>query len=172
VGVAAARDGYAAHVPSEPSIEIRVESPDGPEAVRLLEALEREKEERYPEGYDPGRTPDDVPEELTPPEGAFLVAYLDGAPAGCGGVRRMGEEVGELKHLYVATEARGSGLGRRLLEAMEDAARRSGYRTVRLETHPALGEALHLYEEAGYRDTARYDDNPYARRYLEKDLVP
>jgi GNAT superfamily N-acetyltransferase len=153
-----------------PDITIRVEPPDSPSAARLLEALAAEKAERYPEGYDEDRAPDEPLEELVPPEGAFLVAFLDGAPAGCGGVRRMGPEVGELKHLYVAPDARGHGLGRRLLEEMEAAAARIGYRTVRLETNPELGEALHMYEEAGYRETAPYDDNPYASRYLEKDL--
>jgi pimeloyl-ACP methyl ester carboxylesterase/GNAT superfamily N-acetyltransferase len=170
--------GYRQAVPSVPTsvprsvptLEIRVETPDAPEPARLLEALEREKAERYPEGHEPDSAPDASPDELSPPEGAFLVAYIDGRAAGCGGVRRMGREVGELKHLYVAPEARGSGLGRRLLGEMEEAARRIGYRTVRVETNPALGEAIRLYEAAGYRTTEPYDDNPYAKRYLEKDL--
>jgi GNAT superfamily N-acetyltransferase len=159
-------------VPSEPDIEIRVEPADAPEAIRLLHALEREKEERYPEGYDPARAKESPPGELAPPDGAFLVGYVDRRAAGCGGVRRMSTGVGELKHLYVAPEARSHGLGHRLLSAMEDAARRIGYRCVRLETNPALDEALSLYEDAGYRHTEPYDDNPYAGHYLEKDLAP
>lgn len=111
-----------------------------------------------------------APEELEPPDGAFLIAYHRGCPVGCGGVRRLGDNVAELKRLYVDPDARGLGLGQLMMEAMEDAARRIGYTTVRLDTNRALEEAQHLFAALGYRSIPAYNDNPNAEAWYEKDL--
>ncbi len=151
------------------TIEIRVESPDGPDARRLLGALEDEKRHRE-DDWDPGVAVRVASEELMPPQGAFLVAYHRGRAVGCGGVRRLGPGLGELKRLYVDPAARGMRLGERLMEAMEDAARASGFRTVRLDTDPALREAQALFARRGYRPIPPYNDNPNVSAWFEKDL--
>ena len=150
-------------------IVISVEPPDAPESRRLLERFEAEKRERE-DDFDEAGAIRLAPEELMPPTGAFLVARYRGRAVGCGGVRRLGPDLGELRRLYVAPEARSLGVGRWLFEAMEEAARRIGYRTVRLDTHPALTEARQMFEELGYREIPAYNDNPNAGAWYEMEL--
>ncbi|MDX6645066.1 MAG: hypothetical protein QOK40_793 [Miltoncostaeaceae bacterium] len=152
-------------------IVIAVEPPDEPDSRRLLDRFEEEKRERE-DAYDEDNAIRLAPQELMPPDGAFLVARREGRPVGCGGVRRLGPDLGELRRLYVAPEARSLGLGKMLFEAMEEAARRIGYRTVRLDTNPALREAREMFEQLGYREIPAYNDNPNAGAWYEKDLEP
>src|SRR3954471_20136066 len=104
---------------------------DDPEAAALLAAYAAELEAR---GVDreAGRT-DTIASEYRSPDGAFLVMREDGRPVACGGVRRLGDGVGELKRMYVVPGARGRGLGRRMLTALEHEAGQLGYVTLRLD---------------------------------------
>ena len=108
-----------------------------------------------------------------PPDGVFLVARAeDGAPLGCGGVARFDETRGELKRMYVVPEARGRGIGRELLVALEAEARALGYRGLVLETGTAQEAAIGLYASFGYAPIPCY--GPYAgqavSRCFEKTL--
>ena len=150
-------------------IEIRIEPPEGEDARRLLGELEHEKVDRS-DDWDLGAAVRVSSEEVMPPYGAFVMAYHGGRAVGCGGVRRLGPDVAELKRLYVDPEARGIGLGDRLMQAMEDAARASGYRTVRLDTDTRLSEAQALFRKRGYRTIPAYNANPNASAWWEKDL--
>jgi GNAT superfamily N-acetyltransferase len=88
------------------------------------------------------------------PHGVFLVVRdEDGRALACGGITRFDADRAELKRMYVVPEARGQGLGRRLLGALEDEARRRGYRGVVLETGVVHEAALALYRGAGYAPT-------------------
>lgn len=89
------------------------------------------------------------PAEFAPPAGAFLVAYLDGAPVGCGGWRSHGE-VAELKRMYTAPSARGRGVGRAVLAAVERSARDFGRKRMILECGDRQPEAIAMYEAYGY----------------------
>lgn len=73
--------------------------------------------------------------------------------------------------MWVAPQARGAGLARRLLEALEAQAADFGMRRVRLDTNRSLGEAQALYRKAGYRQIERYNDNLYADFFFEKELA-
>ena len=108
-----------------------------------------------------------------PPSGAFLVVRSAGGGAvGCGAVRGIGAGTGEIKRMWLAPEVRGRGVGRRLLAALEDEARRLGYRALRLDTRRELVEAVSLYRSAGYREVADYNANPDADAWFEKSLSP
>ena len=72
--------------------------------------------------------------------------------------------------MYVVPDARGRGLARRLLAAIEDAARELGYERVRLDTGASQPHARALYESAGYHEVPDYNDNPYAAYHAEKLL--
>ena len=72
--------------------------------------------------------------------------------------------------MWIAPDARGLGLGRRLLEELENEAKRHGFHVVRLDTNATLDEALALYRSSGYREIARFNDNPYAQHWFEKTL--
>ena len=107
---------------------------------------------------------------LVPPHGAFIVAVGDGEPVACGGVKSIGEDVAEIKRMWVDNDWRGAGLGSRLLRHLEEVARSLGHRIVRLDTNSALKEAIGMYERAGYVPIARYNDNPFATNFFEKTL--
>src|SRR2546430_15713681 len=83
--------------------------------------------------------------DLVPPRGAFLVASIDGESVAGGCIKTTAPQVGSLKRMWVADAARGLGIGRRMLEALEDRARGLGIATLRLETNKTLQEAIALY---------------------------
>jgi GNAT superfamily N-acetyltransferase len=100
-----------------------------------------------------------------PPDGVFLVTRADdGRAVAYGGVCRFDTARAELKRMYVLPAARGTGLGRRLLEALEAEARRLGYTGMVLETGDQQPEALGLYVAAGYGPIPCY--GVYATRAL------
>jgi GNAT superfamily N-acetyltransferase len=138
-------------------VEIRRESYGSAPAQGLARALEAELVARY-EGRE-GAGGEPPASDFDPPDGAFLVGYVEGKPVACGGVCRYDEHTAEIRRMYVAPEARGRGLSRRALEALEHEARRLGYAAVRLETGNRQPEALRLYASAGYEPIARY--GPY-----------
>jgi DNA-binding MarR family transcriptional regulator/GNAT superfamily N-acetyltransferase len=150
------------------AVEIRLEKPDSAAALSCLEKYYRELGERFVGGYDPATTLPVRPDELTPPKGCFAVARLDGAPVGCGALRAKDPTVGEIKRMWVAACVRGLGVGRRILEALEEQARQFDLRILRLETNKALQEAQNLYRSSGYREVAAFNDEPYAHHWFEK----
>ena len=109
--------------------------------------------------------------ELGPPHGAFLVGYRGDEPICCGGVKRLDERHCELKRMYVVPAARGQGIARRLLQALEQTARELGFRVARLDTGARQPAARHLYESAGYAEIGNFNDNPVAVFFGEKRLL-
>jgi putative acetyltransferase len=88
--------------------------------------------------------------EVAPGNGAFLVAYNNGAPVGCGAIRRLDERTAEIKRMYVAPEWRGRGVGRVVLEALEAEGRQLGVVRMVLETGTLQDRALAMYRSCGY----------------------
>ncbi|MDH2392697.1 GNAT family N-acetyltransferase [Streptomyces sp. HNM0663] len=81
----------------------------------------------------------------------FFVAYDgDGAAVGCGGLRSLGEGVGEVKRMYVVPDRRGSGVAQGILAALEDWACGRGWTSLRLETGDAQPDAVRFYTRCGY----------------------
>jgi GNAT superfamily N-acetyltransferase len=110
------------------------------------------------------------PTDLVPPDGLLLIARVEGAPAGLGGVRHLDTEVAEVKSMYVAPAFRGGGIGRRLLAELERVAAERGCRAIRLDTSDYLTEAIALYRSAGYREVPDYNANPKASLWFERQL--
>jgi uncharacterized protein (DUF952 family) len=142
-----------------------------PPASDLIEAMVQEMDELYGGRIDVPGMPSAAPADFVRPKGTFLVGFLDGEPVTGGGVKTLEPGLGEIKRMYVAPEARGRGIARRLLTALEDAARRLGHDRVRLDTGPDQPEAKHLYQSAGYVEIANYNDNPKATYFGEKHLT-
>jgi putative acetyltransferase len=144
---------------------------DDPDVLALSLAQQEEMRGLYEGEADIGPTRDAWMFEE--PHGAFIAARIDGRPVGCGGIARFDETRGELKRMYVEPGSRGRGLGRQLLEALEEAALRLGYVAVVLETGDKQPEALGLYTSSGYERIPCYE--PYASRELslcfEKSLA-
>ena len=119
------------------------------EVVALTTASIAEIDARY--GGEPGSGGPPRPEEFAAPAGTFLLARVDGRPAGCGGLCRQDAETAEVRRMYVVPEARGRGIGRVLLTGLVEAAGELGYRRVRLETGDKQHEAMGLYRAEGFR---------------------
>jgi DNA-binding MarR family transcriptional regulator/GNAT superfamily N-acetyltransferase len=152
------------------SVAINEADPRHGDARWCLEQYLRELADRCTPRSDPSRGPTFALSELRPPNGTFLVARSRGCPVGCAGLRRRGTEPPEIKRMWVAPEARGLGLGRRLLGEIERRAAADGAHTVRLETNRALLEAIALYRASGYREVAPFNEEPYAHLWFEKRL--
>jgi ribosomal protein S18 acetylase RimI-like enzyme len=123
---------------------------------------------RFPGGFDAARTSRVDVDDVRPPNGLMLVAHLRATPVGAGALKLHDGAIAEIKRLWVAPAARGTGLGRRLLTELERRAATNGRTIVRLDTNAALTEAIALYRSAGYREVARFNDEPYADHWFEK----
>jgi GNAT superfamily N-acetyltransferase len=137
-----------------PDLELKHESFDSPAARALTEMVQQEYVERYG-GVD--ETVLDVA-DFAPPNGGFVVAYLDGAPVACGGWRALPDWPGsaEIKRMYVVPAYRRRGLARFVLLALEDAAGAAGHQQMWLETGERQPEAMQLYVSAGYQPIDGY----------------
>ena len=156
--------------PSTSDLEVNPEPPDSELAASLLGSYFAELRQRFPGGFEPWLSGAASEEELATPNGAFLVARIGGRAVGCGAVRKLGAETAEVKHMWVDPAVRGQGTGRAMLAALEDASRKLGCRTLRLDTSSHLPEAIGLYRSSGYVETRAYNDNPYAHHWFEKRL--
>ncbi len=118
---------------------------------------------------------DALPGEYTEPYGALLLAWVDGALAGCCALRLFDASdyanAAEMKRLYVRPAFRGLGLGRLLAEGILDAARAAAYHCVLLDTLDDMEAARALYEDLGFVEIPPYYHNPHAgAHYLKVDL--
>ena len=121
---------------------------DSPDARALIAALNAELSAIY---HEPGATHFTLdPTQVTAGRGSFLILRRDGVAVGCGALRLIDATTAELKRMYVAPEARGSGLGRQLVAALETQARSLGVRRLVLETGVRQAAALALYRATGF----------------------
>jgi ribosomal protein S18 acetylase RimI-like enzyme len=159
--------------PSLPAgdVEIRPVDPEHPDARRCLAAYFGELEARSHGPFDPSTGSTAEPDELRPPHGVLLLAYLRGTAMGCGALKHHPDgSSSDIKRMWVDARARGSGLGRRLLAELERRAVEHGDRAVQLETNALLVEAIALYRRAGFVEVAAFNDEPFADHWFRKDL--
>lgn len=136
---------------------------DDPDAERLRAAQRLDIEARYGPDSEPGVAPSaaDIAH--------FVVAYAaDGTAVGCGGLRRLDDQTGEVKRMYVMPEHRGTGAATAVLQALEAHARGLGWTRLRLETGPGQPEAMRFYTREGYAPIpcfGAYAGEPLSRCY-------
>lgn len=139
---------------------------DDPDAQKLIAEVQQEYIARY---GDPDETPVTA-HEFEPPNGLFLVGYLDDRPVASGAWRRHAADAEgyrdgdiEIKRMYVGDSVRGKGFARRILAKLESTAREAGARRMVLETGTVQPEAIELYRSSGYRripNYGHYTDHP------------
>ncbi len=143
---------------------------DDPVSQDLVAAVQQEYVQRY-------GGPDEAvvePGEFLPPHGLFLVAEVDGRPAGCGAWRAVEPGVVEIKRVYVDPGFRRRGLAQEIVALLERSAAAAGHRAVVLNTGDRQPEALALYADAGYEPVSGYGIyacSPGAV-FLGKSLIP
>ncbi len=152
------------------AVDVRPADPADPVSRKLVAAMEAEIEATYADDDGSIHSVAADPEAMSPPDGAFLVAYEGERPLGCGGLKRLDEDRCEIKRMYVLPELRGRGLAGRLLRALEGRARELGYSRVRLDTGTRQLAAKHLYERSGYVEIPDYNGNTQASFWFEKEL--
>ena len=153
------------------AVAVGLEPADSADATWCLERYFEELARRFESGFDPGKGGGAAgAAAMNPPRGWFFVARLDGRPVGCGGLVKLGADEGEIKRVWTAPDARGLGVARRIVAAIEATARGAGLTTLKLDTNRALTEAQTLYRRLGYVATERYNDNPYADHWFAKQL--
>jgi ribosomal protein S18 acetylase RimI-like enzyme len=157
-------------VSSDLAVAIAAADPGSADARHCLTQYFAELARRFPEGFDSGRDGAGDASEFAPPDGCLLIARLADQAVGCAGLRTLAPGVGEVKRMWVAPAARGRGVARSLLAELEELARRRGLHSLKLDTHSSLEEALRLYRSCGFREIARFNANPYAHHWFEKQL--
>lgn len=146
------------------SLEIRQIDPRSEAGMEVFEGSSAEQILRY--GRDGGRTVD----ELAGDGAVFVIALLDGEPAGCGAVVALEPGVGELSRIFVKSSARRRGVASAIMAWIEDHAR-SKYDRLVLETGTAQEESMGLYESLGYTPTncwGKSEFNPRSRCYEKR----
>ena len=128
-------------------VELRTAPPTDPDVLALTTAQQAELAAMYGE---------DQPLVELHPDIEFTLLALDGTPVGCVGLQPVAPGLGEIKRMYVTPSARGWGLSRLLLEAVETQARSVGLTNLRLETGTQQVAAIALYTNHGYRPTPPY----------------
>jgi ribosomal protein S18 acetylase RimI-like enzyme len=111
------------------------------------------------------------PVQYSSPSGCLLVAYEDESPTGCVGLRKLDEDICEMKRLYVRPRFRGRGIGRALVINVINKGGKLGYGRMRLDTVPSMQEAIALYESFGFKPIPPYRHNPIpGALYFELEL--
>jgi putative acetyltransferase len=141
---------------SEEGFKVEVVDPRGPEAAELISALSAELARRY--DYMEDGSGGFKPEDALGPRGAFAIGRVGGNPVACGAIRPLGEDVAELKRVYVKVDFRGRGYSKAIVNELEGQARARGYRVMRLETGVRQPEAISLYESLGYHPIPNYGE--------------
>ena len=112
-----------------------------------------------------------LPGKYAPPDGALILASVDNKPAGCAALRKISEDVCEMKRLYVRDGYRGMGIGRKLIDLILEEASVHRYHYIRLDTLSTMERAQNLYCSVGFYDIEPYVYNPISgARFMELKL--
>jgi DNA-binding MarR family transcriptional regulator len=152
------------------SVTVSPVDPADPAARECIRAYFNELNSRFDSGFDPSRSMSADDDELRPPRGVLVIAWLRDRPIGCGALKFVPGQPADLKRMWVAETERGFGVGRRLLNELEGIAAAHGAEAVRLETNGTLHEAISLYRSAGYVEVPAFNDEPYAHHWFQKQL--
>ncbi len=151
-------------------IRLAEEPYDGPGGQTLVPAYVEEIRAMY-QDWTPEVPPRLTPRDVEPPNGRWLVAYRGAQPIGCAALKRLDDSTAEIKRVYVAPEARGTGVARALLARLEEIAQTVGYDRLRLDTGARQRASVALFTSIGYEQIPDYNGNPVGAYWFEKRLA-
>jgi len=149
------------------AVVIAAERPDTADARALIAELEADLDPQYPPESRHGYSVDKLLAENV----AFFLIRDDGVPAGCGGIKLLGTEYGEIKRMYVRPAFRGRHFGELMLNHLSEYARSHRVGLLRLETGIHQHAAIALYERLGFTQIppfGPYTNDPVSRCYEKK----
>lgn len=150
-----------------PMVRVRAD-PEVAEARRLFREYADEIDVRF-EGF--ANELANLPGDYGPPTGELLLVTVGGRVVGCAAVRALEPGICELKRLFLEAPHRGQGIGRQLVEAILEEARRLGYAKIRLDTLPSMQDAIALYRVLGFEEIPPYRSQPIeGARFMERPL--
>lgn len=158
-------------------VSFRTVAVTDPTAALMLADYFASRAATFPVAMGVYQTPVPDPAHFRSPRGAFLIATSeDGSfDLGCGGIRFIDHLSGatrfEVKHLWVVPTARGTGIGRALLNELETRARAFGASELVLDTNATQAIAGQLYRSSGYEQIAPYNTNVNATHWFAKNLT-
>jgi ribosomal protein S18 acetylase RimI-like enzyme len=152
------------------TVEVCRESPATADARWCVGNYCQELAQRFDSGFDPTQSNPASEEEMSFPHGCFVIARIDGRPAGCGALKRKDSTTAEIKRMWTAPWARRKGIARAILLELEAAARDLGLTVLHLETNQTLIEAQRLYCSMGFQEVPAFNDEKYAHHWFEKRL--
>ncbi len=161
---------YPRAVDTSDPVHIRLEHPDSPTPLDLVAQYTAHLSENVPGGFDCATDAPPPDGAFEPPRGVFLVMHDGAQPVGCGAMWEMEPGIAEIRRMWVVPSRHGRGLGRRMLQALENAALEMGCRTARLDSMHSLTAAVAMYRSQGYSEIAPYNANPNATIWMERDL--
>lgn len=113
-----------------------------------------------------------MPVGYEPPDGICLLAYYKGVAVGTVALRKLDQSLCEMKRLYVKPLARGTGLGKKLVEELMVQGKKLGYSKMRLDnSRSAMAKANELYSALGFYEIERYNDNPVSDAYFMERIL-
>ena len=140
------------------------------EYVKLLCYLENDFQD-YLDLQDYNNELDNLNEKYGLPNGRLYIAYIDNQAAGCIALRQLSDSECEMKRLYVKPEYRGKQIGKSLVEIIINDAKEIGYKSMFLDTIPALKTAIDLYENMGFYQIPPYNNSPVEKTvFMKLDL--
>jgi putative acetyltransferase len=174
-------------------LSVRTASPASTDAPQILKRMIEIREAKFPEDHDVVKdifleyvlSPSvslvyqdyevefsSLPGNYAPPQGRLLLAWQGSVVVGCAALRQVDQTICEMKRVYVRPVARGTKLGRRLVERILLEARIAGYTRVCLDVLPEFTTACQIYLSLGFKDAPPVSFNPVpGTRFLGLDLL-
>jgi ribosomal protein S18 acetylase RimI-like enzyme len=111
------------------------------------------------------------PQKYKEPDGTFIIAKDNDNVVGCVGLRKLDENICEMKRLFVNDKHKGKGIGKKLVEIIIEEAKYKNYRKMRLDTLKTMESALKIYYKNNFYEIEPYYNNPNTDVvYIEKIL--
>ena len=103
---------------------------------------------------------DKMPKGYEPPDGAYLIAYANDEAVGTVALKRLDDDVCEMKRLFVIEKYQGNGIGRLLAEHIINEGKKLGYKRMRLDSsRSVMSKAVFMYKALGFYEIEPYNQN-------------